>query len=107
VIKLYVIGCFLIGAIFTGFGDYASKKWVTLDSWWWLALAYGSYILGVSFWFLGFRQSGEISKMALVWAILLAVAAILIGIVGFGERPTTTNLVGIGLGILSMVLIML
>jgi uncharacterized membrane protein len=104
---LIIFICFSIAGLITAFGDFASKKWLIHDSKGWLAIGYLAYMCGVPLWFYGFKQSGQIAKMSCLWSVSIAIAAALVGIFYFHERPTTINLIGMGLGLTGLVMISL
>ncbi len=101
------LGWFFLGGVLTALGDYSSKKWALAGHpWSWFFLAYGLYVTGALFWFLGFRCStGEISKQSLIWALMLAIVAILVGIFGFHERPSALNYLGMAMGLVAIMFI--
>ena len=87
----------ILGTILEVVGDIFFKK-----HWLWWGMFF--YTAGTFFWAYALRM-GELSKLIVIFSVLNLVLAVLAGLFIFNEHLTTTQWVGVGLGLVSVVLL--
>lgn len=95
----------LLGATFGIAGDYLCKGWVDTQSKFKLAQAVFCYLGATTTWLVLINQGKQLSKIGPAWTIMQAMAAVAIGIWVFKETPSITHKVGIGLAMVSVILL--
>lgn len=101
---LLLIGCFLLGGILVGTGDYFSKRWA-LNGGSSLLISFIAYTLPLPVWFAIIKQVPQLARMTLMWSIVTTMAGCFVGLIIFKETFTTWNVVGAGLAIAALVLL--
>lgn len=91
--------------IFEGIADILAKQWSVSGP---IILGAGSltaYLIANTFWLFALKNGSGLGRGAIVFSVLSAIIAILIGLVLYKESATTTQMTGIILGLISLVLI--
>jgi len=85
-------------------GDIYFKKWVAEHRNLFLLVGFGIYALGAIFWALSLKYE-LLSRAISVFTVLNLIIIALVGVLFFDEKLSSVNKLGIGLGILSILLI--
>ncbi len=84
--------------------DVLFKKWAMGNRALLLAAGLGLYFIGTIFWAISLRHD-LLSRAITVFTVANLIAVVLVGVLVFGEQLTTIQKAGIGLGILSVLLL--
>ncbi|MGD1003560.1 MAG: hypothetical protein ABR884_03250 [Minisyncoccia bacterium] len=93
----------LIG--FEAIADILSKEYALHGTFLYWALALSGYIIANIFWLISIRKGSGLARGAILFSVGSAILAVLIGVLKFQEKIGKIELVGIVVGILSIVLI--
>jgi multidrug transporter EmrE-like cation transporter len=85
--------------------DILAKEWSVHGSILRWVGAIGAYILANIFWLVALKDGADLGRGAIIFSVASAVLAILIGVVLYKETVTRIQLLGMLLGLLSLVLI--
>lgn len=101
----FIFMCLIFaGVILEVFGDVFFKKWSIDGRVWILVVGLLIYFSGAYFWAMSLKYEGLAIAVS-VFTIMNMILASLIGVFYFSENLGLVNKVGIGLGILSVLLI--
>jgi glucose uptake protein GlcU len=91
--------------LFELIADVLAKEWSMhgLAIRWIGALA--AYLLGNMFWLFALKNGSGLARGAIIFSVVSAILATVIGIIFYREELTTTQIAGIIVGIVSIVLI--
>jgi multidrug transporter EmrE-like cation transporter len=91
--------------VFELVADVFSKEWSLHSSpLYWIA-ATGAYLIANIFWLFALKNGVGLGRGVVIFAVVTAVVASIIGIVFYKEQLEKIQLVGVGIGIFSLVLI--
>jgi glucose uptake protein GlcU len=93
----------LIG--FEAIADILSKEYALHGTFLYWALALSGYIIANIFWLISIRKGSGLARGAILFSVGSAILAVLIGVLKFQEKIGKVELVGIVVGILSIILI--
>ncbi len=102
--KYLFISLILLATAFEIVGDILFKKWVIENRNAFLIIGLIIYFIGMGFLAFSLRY-GELSKAISILTILNLVVIALVGLLIFKEDLSMINKIGIGLGVLSIILI--
>jgi glucose uptake protein GlcU len=85
--------------------DVLSKEWSLHGSWLRWTGAILGYVVANLFWLFALKEGSGLAKGAVIFSVASAIIAVFIGEILYKENLTTTQLVGVGLGIISLVFI--
>jgi len=103
-IKLIFFVLILMATLLEVVGDVLFKKWSLGDKNIVLILGFIIYFIGTVFWALSLKYEG-LAKAISVLTILNLIIIVAVGVLYFKEDLTLINKIGIGLGIISVILI--
>lgn len=103
-LKLIFFSLIIIAVLLEVAGDIFFKKWSLENKNVLLITGLVIYFIGTFFWAVSLKYE-YLSKAISVFAVLNLIIIVLIGLVLFKENLSLTNKIGIGLGILSIILI--
>ena len=86
--------------------DIFAKEWSLKQTPLIWVFAIGSYVLGNMFWLYALKNGLGLGKGALIFAIVTAIIAIIIGVYFYKESVNRVQMIGIVLGLVSLVLIL-
>lgn len=96
---------FTLLVVFEAVADIFAKEWqVNGGTWRWVA-SLGAYLIANTFWLFALRNGSGLARGGLMFAVSCAILAIFIGLWLYKEEVTKIQMVGIGLGLLSLCLI--
>jgi len=101
---MWVIGLLLL-ITFEAIADIFSKEYSMRGTWQYWILAIVGYIIANAFWLFAIRRGSGLVRGAILFSVGSALVAILIGLIGYHEKISKIELVGIGMGIISIILI--
>ena len=104
VLKLGFFALIAIAVILEVIGDILFKKWSLENKNILLIIGLIIYFIGTIFWAISLKYE-SLSKAISVFTILNLIIIVLVGIILFKENLSLINKIGIGLGILSVILI--
>lgn len=84
--------------------DVLFKKWAMENRGVLLAIGLALYFIGTVFWAISLRTTG-LSRAVTVFTVVNLLAVVIAGVLIFGEQLTTMQKVGVGLGVLSVLLL--
>ncbi len=91
---------------FEGIADIFAKEWSLGNrSIYYAVWALLAYLLANTSWLIALKYGSGIARGAIIFSLASAVLATVIGLVFYKEQLTTLQLAGVGLGIVSLVLI--
>ncbi|MDO8481372.1 MAG: SMR family transporter [Nanoarchaeota archaeon] len=93
-----------LGVLMEVAGDILMKRWTLENRSLWLVLGISVYVLGSVFWLFSLKYEA-LSKAGAVFMVLNLILITLAGVLYFKEGLSLVNKIGIGLGILSVILI--
>ncbi|MEZ4113912.1 MAG: EamA family transporter [Candidatus Paceibacterota bacterium] len=100
----WIIPLFVL-VILEAVADIVSKTWQLRGGWWMAGLALFTYLLANTFWLISLKNGAGLGKGAVLFSILSAVLAVIIGVIFYKENIATIQLIGLILGIISLVFI--
>jgi len=101
-----IIGILLaVCVIFNILGDYFAKSWSANGNQWRVWLAAVFYCTLTAGWLVGLKTMQHLGRWTCIWTILSLVAGVMMSQVIFAEPMTVKTWVGVGLAILSLVLL--
>lgn len=86
--------------------DIFSKKWSLTDHFQFWLLAILSYVIANIFWLKARRPGSGLARGGVIFSVTSAMAAIIIGIILYKKSINKIELVGMALGVISLVLIL-
>ena len=101
--KLVALLLILIAVIIESVADILLKKWSIQNKNILLIIGLGIYFIGTLFWAFSLKYD-YLSKAISMFTILNLIIIILVGVLFFKENISLINKVGIGLGIISVIL---
>ena len=101
------IAWLVLSALLFAFGEYLSKKFALAPSFSYVALIVFIYALGTLAWLPAILQKNQLSIVGAIWSVMSLVATVGIGVLIFGEQLNTVAIVGLILGLLSILLLSL
>ena len=88
--------------LFEALADVLAKEWSLGRSWFWV-LSIGAYIIANSFWLFALKDGSGLTRGAMIFSVASAILAIIIGIVLYHESISQTELIGVGIGVISLI----
>lgn len=85
--------------------DVLAKVWSIKNVWWYGGGALLAYLLANTFWLFALKQGAGLGRGAVIFSVVSAVLAVLIGVWWYKEEVSVLQMVGIGLGVLALVFI--
>ena len=85
--------------------DIFSKEYSLHQTWWFWGLALLSYIIANIFWLSAIKNGSGLARGAILFSVGSAVVATIIGLLIYHEKTNAIQLVGMLLGLCSLVLI--
>jgi hypothetical protein len=102
-ILIFMIGL-ILSMSFYGFGEYLSKKYSINNSFGTGFFAVICYAINAMGWLMAFNKFNSLIICGNIWGILYCFVTIFIGIYVFKESASIYQFIGIGLSIISMIL---
>lgn len=93
--------------IFECIADIFAKDWSLKGGSLLAFLALASYVIANTFWLFALKNGSGLGKGAIIFSIVTAVVAIIIGIFFYKEDVSRLQMIGIFLGLISLVFIFL
>ena len=91
--------------IFELFADIFAKEWALQGKYIFWIVAIAGYIIANIFWLYAIRNGSGLSRGAIIFSVASAVVAVIIGFVFYKEAITKIELIGVVLGIISLILV--
>jgi|SRR3989338_7404240 len=85
--------------------DIFAKNWSLKGGFWLAASALVAYLLANTFWLFALKNGSGLGRGAIIFSVVSALIAILLGLFLYDEKVTTPQVIGIILGLLSLVFI--
>ena len=99
----YLIPCMLS---FAG-GEYFSKRWSVDPSWWSVVVLFLCYNIGTACWLPALRTAGSLTLLGSAWCVLGMCVTITVGLAVYGEQVSGHQVIGLLMGIASIILMSL
>ncbi|PIN94416.1 hypothetical protein COU53_03620 [Candidatus Pacearchaeota archaeon CG10_big_fil_rev_8_21_14_0_10_30_48] len=103
-IKLIFFLLIILAVALEVIGDIFFKKWAIDNKNILLYLGLSIYLIGTIFWAISLKYE-YLSKAISIFTILNLIVVVLVGVIYFKENLSLINKIGMGLGILSVILI--
>ena len=103
-IKILFVGLLVLAVLIEVSADILFKKWSLEGRNILFILGMVVYALGTCFWALSLKFD-YLSKAVSIFTVLNLIGVILVGVIMFNEKLTLVNKIGIGLGIISVILL--
>jgi multidrug transporter EmrE-like cation transporter len=97
----------LVASLFYTTAEYLSKVWTTRPSLWFGVLITLIYAVPVWFWLPALKRYNSLSILGAIWVAVYVVISVLLGWLVFGEAISTRHWVGIGLALVSIIILSL
>ncbi len=98
---------YLFGLIaFEVIADIFVKEHSLKRTWWTFACGLGGYILANICWLISMRYNSQLALSANIFSVSTGIIAALIGVYIYNEVLTTQHLIGILLGVVSLILLL-
>jgi len=91
--------------VFELIADVLAKEWSLRGSYVWWAGALISYVAANSFWLYSIRHGSGLGRGAIIFSVVSAILAVIVGVFLYREILTKTQVVGSILGIIALILI--
>lgn len=91
--------------IFELIADIFAKTWSLKGGWVFAGIALLGYMLGNTFWLFALKNGAGLAKGAVIFSVVSAVLAIGLGVFFYKEDLTKIQIIGVFLGLLSLVFI--
>lgn len=101
--KFIFFGLIILAVGLEIFADILFKKWAIDSKNYLLAVGLGIYFIGTVFWAISLKYE-HLSTAISIFTILNLIVIVLVGVIYFKEDLSLINKFGIGLGILSVIL---
>lgn len=88
--------------IFEAIADIFAKEWSLKQSTLLWICAIGAYIIANTFWLFALKGGSGLARGAMIFSVVSAILALIIGVYFYGERLGIIEYIGIGLGIFSL-----
>jgi len=102
--KIPLLLLFAVSAIFVGIGDYLAKKWSIETQWGSFAGALVCYFVSSFFYLQTLLRKGLVVS-CVIWSIASIIAFLFVGLVIFHETLSGVQLIGVILGIISLLML--
>ena len=91
--------------IFEVIADIFAKQWSLVGKpYLWIA-AISAYVIGNIFWLFALKNGSGLSRGAIIFSLVSEILAISVGLFYYHESVTGTQLMGMGLGVVSLALL--
>jgi multidrug transporter EmrE-like cation transporter len=97
----------ILSVLATLYGDYLSKKFALSPSWRYVVIITIVYSVGTILWLPAILQENELSVVGTMWAVMLYIGIAFVGLFIFKESINIYGVLGIILGLASIVLLTL
>jgi drug/metabolite transporter (DMT)-like permease len=102
-----LVFCVVAGvALFTGLGDYLSKKFSLNPNWHLAFYAASAYLVGVLFWFRMIYHFQSLARAGELWILTSGVLLLVISQCIFHEPLSPRQWAGVALGLIAIVLLL-
>ncbi len=91
--------------VFEIVADIFAKEYSLKGNWMFWILSIGGYILANIFWLSAIRNGSGLARGAIIFSVATALIATVIGIYFYHENTNKIQLIGMALGIISIILI--
>ena len=85
--------------------DFFAKEYSLHGRWIFWTLALVGYVVANMFWLNSIRNGSGLARGAIIFSVGSAVVAVILGTVGFREHVSTAQVVGLLLGVASLILL--
>lgn len=85
--------------------DVLAKHWSIKGGIWYAALSLVAYLLANTFWLFALKNGSGLGRGAVIFSVVSAIVAILVGLLLYKEDVTTPQMIGMGLGLVSLIFI--
>ncbi len=85
--------------------DIISKEYSLKGNWYFWVGAMLAYIITNTFWLWGLKSGSGLARGALIFSVCSAIGAVIIGVYFYSETTNKTQIIGMVLGLLSLILI--
>jgi drug/metabolite transporter (DMT)-like permease len=90
---------------FEGVADIFAKNWSLKGGFWLATFSLVSYLLANTFWLFALRNGSGLGRGAVIFSLASAIVAILLGLFLYHEKISGIQIIGMVLGIVSLVFI--
>lgn len=91
--------------VFEAVADVFAKQWSLKQHWYLAVLALLSYVICNTFWLFALKNGSGLARGGMIFSVACAVLAIVLGLIVYKEPVSKTQILGIVIGVVSIVLI--
>lgn len=91
--------------IFEIIADIFAKEYSLKGYWWFWVAAILAYVVANAFWLWGIRSGSGLARGAIIFSVVSAILAIIIGLYFYKEETNYIQVIGMVIGALSLILI--
>lgn len=91
--------------LFELIADILAKNWSIKGGWFLATASLGAYLLANTFWLFALKNGSGLGRGAIIFSLVSAIIAILLGAFLYHEKVTTYQMIGMVLGTISLVFI--
>jgi len=102
--KYFFIILVVVVSILEVIGDVLFKEWIIKNNKYLLCLGIIAYLIATTFWAFSLKFQ-NLSKAVVIFGVLTVIIGVLVGVLLYKEPLTTLNIVGVILGLASIVLL--
>lgn len=85
--------------------DVLAKNWSIKGGWWIAGASLLAYLIANTFWLFALRNGSGLGRGAIIFSLVSAIIALLLGIFLYQEKVTNPQIIGMVLGLISLVFI--
>ncbi|MEK7148131.1 MAG: EamA family transporter [Patescibacteria group bacterium] len=91
--------------VFELIADILAKSWSLKGGWLLVSASLLGYLIANTFWLFALKNGSGLGRGAIIFSLVSAIIAILLGIFLYHEKTSTTQIIGMTLGIVSLIFI--
>jgi drug/metabolite transporter (DMT)-like permease len=91
--------------LFELIADIFAKNWSIKGGWFLAAVSLAAYLLANTFWLFALKNGSGLARGAIIFSLVSAIIAILLGVFLYHEKVSTYQMIGMFLGLVSLVFI--
>jgi len=92
--------------IFEAIADIFAKNWSIQRATWIAIVSLIFYVIANSFWLFALKNGAQLGRGAIIFSVVSAVIAILLGLIFYKEPVSKLQIVGLTLGVISIIFLL-
>lgn len=91
--------------LFELIADILAKNWSIKGGWWLASASLGAYLVANTFWLFALKNGSGLGRGAIIFSLVSAIIAILLGTFLYQERVSIHQMIGMVLGLIALIFI--